>query len=219
MSLTLVPTPIGHSGDWTLRAITALKEADLVIVEEFREGSTYLKQLDITSKKMEQLNEHSSDEDIDDLLNLCKEKNVCLISDCGTPNFCDPGAKLVQLCRQNRISVKSLPGASSLMTLLSLSSQRLNEFVFVGFLPAEKTARSEKLKALKTEKRPMVLMDTPYRLKKLVEELSAQMPKRLALLALDLTQETENILEAKLEEMPKQIGDTKAEFLILIYGQ
>lgn len=219
MALTLVPTPIGNRGDWTSRAIDTLRNSDLVIVEEFREGSTYLKQLEITGKKMEQLNEHSSEEDIAELFTICRDRNVSLISDCGTPNFCDPGAKLVKLCRENGVAVKSLPGPSSLMTALSLSSERLNEFIFVGFLPAEKNARTEKLKTLKSEKRPMVLMDTPYRLSKLLRELSELMPNRRALLVLDLTQETESILEDKLQELSKKNSGQKAEFLLLIYAQ
>ena len=95
MSLHLIAVPIGDPGDITKRAIDTLSTADVVIGEERREVSKLLKSLGIEGKRMELLNEHSSDAGVADLAELCRTVRVALVSDCGTPGFCDPGARLV----------------------------------------------------------------------------------------------------------------------------
>ena len=167
---------------------------------------------------MHQLNEHSKKEDLEDLLELCKTKDCALISDCGTPNFCDPGAALVKLCRKHNIPVKSLPGPSSLMHILSLSSERIDQFLFRGFLPAKTELRQRALQELKGIKTPVIIMDTPYRLNKTISELAGTMPKRKALLGLNLTAEDEYVHEASLEKIASELSPMKAEFMLLIYA-
>lgn len=219
MPLIIVPTPLGHFDDITLRAKQVLAECDALIAEEHRPASTLLKKIGLEQKEIYLLNEHSRKEDLQELLELCRQQNVAMVSDCGTPNFCDPGAELVKLLRQNKVEINALPGPSSLMTLLSLSSERLNDFVFQGFLPADREVRPQKLQSLKQEKRAQVLFETPYRLHRLMEELAQLMPHRRALLGLDLTLPTQKILEGKLSDLAKQTDGLKAEPVLLIYRQ
>src|SRR5438046_298584 len=105
MSLIVVSTPIGNLGDITLRAIETLKEADVIICEEFKPARVLLKRLGILEKELFQLNEHSRPGDLDELIQLCQSKKVALISDCGTPGFSDPGADLVNACHEKKINV------------------------------------------------------------------------------------------------------------------
>jgi 16S rRNA (cytidine1402-2'-O)-methyltransferase len=219
MALTLVATPIGNSQDIGLRALSALKEADFIIVEEFKESTAILRAHGISGKQYEQLNEHSTKEDLSRLTQLCREHSVALITDCGTPGFCDPGADLVAACRREKIPVISIPGASSLMTLLSLSGERLDQFVFRGFLPAENVAREAAWKELKKEKRALVLMDTPYRLQKMLQELALYFPLRKALLLLNATQDSEQIHEASGKELISLDLPKKAEFMLLLLAE
>lgn len=219
MSLSVIATPIGDAKDISYRAVETLRDADVVIGEEFKEVSKLLKGLDIKGKLLEVLNEHSKPEDVEALLKLCLEKKVALVSDCGTPGFCDPGAALIQLCRKNNVEVRTLPGASALMGLLSLSGERINQFIFRGFLPAENEARAAEIKKLKTEKRAVILMDTPYRLKKLLTELSEAMPARRALLTCDLTQETEVVVEGLVKDLSSKLVKEKAEFMLLLFEE
>jgi 16S rRNA (cytidine1402-2'-O)-methyltransferase len=241
MSLKVVATPIGNPGDITLRAIEALKAAEVVIGEERREVSTLLKRIGATTAEIRLLNEHSGDDDIKELLELCRDQDVALVSDAGTPGFCDPGARLVAACRRERIPVTALPGASSLMCLLALSGgqsqeqkrdqkvgpkvgqkidpkiDQIREFVFRGFLPAERDARAQALRQLANERRPIVLMDTPYRLGKLLEELAALYPTRKALIGTNLTLENELVLEDTLAALAPRFAGQKAEFILLLY--
>ncbi|MCE1255415.1 MAG: SAM-dependent methyltransferase, partial [Anaerolineae bacterium] len=57
--LYIIATPIGNYDDITLRAITTLREADVIICEEPRQATTLLKKLDIPIKQLVSLNEHN----------------------------------------------------------------------------------------------------------------------------------------------------------------
>ena len=218
MSLYIVSTPIGNPEDITLRALNILKKADVVIGEERKVASKLLRQYEISGKQLELLNEHSSPEDVQELVNLCLEKEVALISDCGTPGFCDPGPKLIHLCRQKNISIIPVPGASSLLALFAVSSQSISEFVFKGFLPANTELRQQALLELKSEKRALILMDTPYRLHKLLNELKATCPERKALIGLNLTQPEEQFFEGRVKDLPDLVKEQKAEFVLMLYA-
>ena len=194
MSLTLVPTPIGNADDFTIRGIATLKEADVIIVEEFKESTQWLRTQHISNSVLERLNEHSTEKDIQDLTEICRSKKVALITDSGTPGFCDPGSRLVDSCRKNNVQVKALPGASSLMLMLSYSSKRIDQFFFKGFLSPETETRKSELNTLKKYSFPIILMDTPYRMIKTLTELSEVYPNSTILFGVNLTQENELII-------------------------
>ncbi|WP_413580498.1 SAM-dependent methyltransferase [Bdellovibrio sp. HCB288] len=215
--LYLVATPIGDTSEISLRALQILKDCDVVICESTKEASKLLRVHGITGKTYEVLDEHSTPDDKAALVPLCEKKLVALVTDCGTPGFCDPGADLVRLCRQKNIPVKSVLGASALMGLLSLSGQRLDEFVFRGFIPAETEARGKALRELTKEKRAIILMDTPYRLKKMLGDMKDHFPQRRMLLSLNLSQEDELNLEGTIDQIAKKVPFEKAEFMLLLY--
>lgn len=217
MSLHLIAVPIGDPADITLRAIETLKAADVVIGEERKEVSKLLKSLGIMDKRLELLNEHSNDRDVLELRELCATQKVALVSDCGTPGFCDPGARLVTECRREGITASPVPGASSLMCLLSVCGHDMREFLFRGFLPADREARALALRELDRERRPLILMDTPYRLGRLLEELATRWPDRRAVLGCDFTQDTETVIEAPLKDLPRLVGARKAEFIMAVF--
>lgn len=221
--LTLIATPIGRTDEITLRSLELLKNSDVVICESTKETSKLLKCHDIKAKKYAVLDEHSTAEDVAELTQLCRTQNVVLVSDCGTPGFCDPGFQLVKTCRDQNIKVQSSLGASSLMGLISLSSERIHQFYFKGFIPAENTAREKEWLLLKKNKDNIILMDTPYRLKKMLEECCLHLPDRNILLTLNLSQNDEIVLEGTPLKVKQQLVKInrfdKAEFMILVYAQ
>lgn len=220
--LYLVATPIGDLNEISQRALDILRKCENIICESTKETSTLLKAHQIGQRKYHLLNEHSKPEDLSPLVDLCAANDVALVSDSGTPGFCDPGSALVAECRSKNISVKSVLGCSSLMGLLSLSSHRLGQFVFIGFLPAETEKRKAELKKLQREPRTMVLMDTPYRQMKLLSEIADFFPLRSLLLTQNLSQPNEKTYEGPAREVLRQIENEtipqlKAEFMILLY--
>ena len=160
-----------------------------------------------------------SPEDVKSIMKLCKSKKVVLVSDCGTPGFCDPGADLVDLCRKQSIRLFVVPGASSLMAFLSLCGVRLDRFYFRGFLPAKTELRILELKKLKNNRDAIILMDTPYRLNKLLSDIEAYMGDRECVLGTKLTFENEEVFYGKAKDIQKIMGKKKAEFILLIKGQ
>jgi 16S rRNA (cytidine1402-2'-O)-methyltransferase len=217
MSLYLVATPIGNSQDISLRGLEVLKSSEVIILEERKESTAFLRSHGISGKQYEQLNEHSTPEDLEFLLELCRTKSVALITDCGTPGFADPGADLVRLCRKNKVEIRTAPGASSLMTILSLSSQRLDSFLYRGFLAVDTTLRRQQWSELRREKQAIILMDTPYRLQRTLSELVDFFPGRKVLMGVNLTQTEESVHEGLSTEVKEQIQVSKAEFILLIY--
>ncbi|AFY02712.1 16S rRNA (cytidine(1402)-2'-O)-methyltransferase [Bdellovibrio bacteriovorus] len=215
--LYVVATPIGDINEISQRALEILKTCDLVICESTKEASKLLRAHGITGKTYEVLDEHSTPDDKASLAAMCANQTVALVSDCGTPGFCDPGADVVRLCRQKNIPVKSVLGASALMGLLSLSGQRIDEFVFRGFLPAENEARARALKELTKEKRAIILMDTPYRLKKTLNDMKEHFSQRRFLLTMNLSQEEEVVIEGPIDKLIGGLKADKAEFMLLMY--
>lgn len=216
--LSIVATPIGNPGDITLRAIEVLKSVDAIICEEYKPGSTLLKKLGIPEKELVLLNEHNEEECAADLLvRLLNGQNLALISDCGTPVFSDPGAYLIQLAASSGVTVTPIPGASSLMAALSVLDFKSGQFFFAGFLARDPDARRKELTRLRGLKIPIVLMDTPYRLKALLEDVSKVFGRQaFVTVALDLTLPSEVVLRGGAAEMLNKVGSRKGEFIMLV---
>lgn len=217
--LYIVSTPIGNYRDITLRALDVLRDVDAVICEEYRQGSTLLKKLDLPRKELLLLNEHNEIEQAGEIVQLLLAgKELALISDCGTPAFADPGTYLIKQATEFQIPVKPVPGASSLMALIAISPEPLDEFYFAGFLPRKSDLRNSKLKALKRMNVPILLMDTPYRLGKLLQEIKDMFGKgRMITLALDLTLEREKIYHDAVGEVIREVGSRKSEFILIVH--
>jgi 16S rRNA (cytidine1402-2'-O)-methyltransferase len=217
--LYIVSTPIGDFRDITLRALEVLREADAVICEEFRQGSTLLKKLGLPRRELLQLNEHNETEQAGEFIKMLLEgKNLALISDCGTPAFADPGTYLIGQAMEYQIPVKPIPGVSSLMTVISMSPKPLKEFYFAGFLPRRTELRKKKLNVLKKMQVPIILMDTPYRLNKLLDEVKAAFGNgRMITLGMDLTMPGEKIIHAPVGEVIRRIGSRKSEFMLIVH--
>jgi 16S rRNA (cytidine1402-2'-O)-methyltransferase len=213
-----VATPIGNPDDITLRAVETLKSADAVVCEEYKPGSTLLKKLGIEGKELVLLNEHNEPEVAADLLmRLLKGESLALFSDCGTPVFSDPGHYLIQLAASSGVKVSPVPGASSLMAALSVVDFHLDRFVFGGFPPRDSDTRRKVLTHYRTLKMPVVLMDTPYRLGSLLDDVVKVFGRgHWVTVAFDLTLPTETIFRGEAEEVRKQVGPRKGEFIMII---
>jgi 16S rRNA (cytidine1402-2'-O)-methyltransferase len=217
-TLYIVATPIGHPDDITLRAIETLKSADAVVCEEYKPGSTLLKKLGIEGKELVLLNEHNEAEVAAELLTrLLNGQSLALFSDCGTPVFSDPGHYLIQLASSSGVKVSPIPGASSLMAALSVLDFHLERFMFAGFLPRDPDVRRKMLTYYRTLKMPLVVMDTPYRLGALLDDVVKAYGKGIwVTVAFDMTLPTETIYRGEATEVRKQIGPRKGEFILIV---
>lgn len=215
--LYVVATPIGHPGDLTARAIQVLSQVDTILCEERKVASRLLKQLEI-NKPMLELNEHNEEQIIQEiLLKLIQGQNMALISDCGTPVFSDPGRGLLEILYPAGIQVLPIPGASSLVAAISICPFDLKQFLFLGFLPPKTEQRRDILSRYTNSAEALILMDTPYRLAKLLAEVAAAFGKnRTIFLAVDLTLPSEKVYLGSVQEVQQEVQNRKAEFILII---
>ncbi|MCK4956863.1 MAG: 16S rRNA (cytidine(1402)-2'-O)-methyltransferase [Candidatus Cloacimonetes bacterium] len=216
--LYVVATPIGNPEDITLRALRILKEVDFVICEERKMGSKLLKSYDI-KKPLELLNEHTEEEQTPHIMErlLLKGESAALISDAGAPLFADPGNNLVWRCHQSGITVEPIPGASSLMTALMGSGIEMDQFLYYGFLPANKDERKRALQKLPSHY-DIVFLEAPYRLKQLLQALKTNIgPSRQAIIAYKLTMPQEKFFWGSIKELMVMTSELpKGEFVFIL---
>ncbi|MFA7228067.1 MAG: 16S rRNA (cytidine(1402)-2'-O)-methyltransferase [Melioribacteraceae bacterium] len=217
--LYIVSTPIGNFEDITLRAINILKDADLIICEEFKEARRLLSHLRI-EKELYSINEHNEEESSRDIMKLIKEgRSAVLISDCGTPLFSDPGKILVRMCIEAGIDVVPVPGANSLLPALVGSGFNLDSFYYAGWLSPKIEIRKKELSRLKNIHELLVIMETPYRLKAVLTDISKIFgPKTEIVVAYELTLPTEKFFRGTAVDILKRAESQKlkGEFVLLV---
>lgn len=188
----IVPTPIGNLGDITLRAIETLKSVDLIACEDMRVTQKLLNHYDIKTKCIS-YHKFNEKERVDAFLNMLREgKKIALVSDAGTPLFCDPGAVIVDELQKNGFSVTSLAGANAVATFLSHVAREGEDFAFVGFLPKTKSQIENLLKQFKAT--DMVFYDSPNRILNTLEIVKDFRPNSRVAIGRELTKVFEEIV-------------------------
>jgi 16S rRNA (cytidine1402-2'-O)-methyltransferase len=222
-TLYLVSTPIGNPDDMTQRALRILREADVVVCEELKEGERLLARYGIRDKALETLNEHNEAAASWQVLEHLREgRTVAVVSDAGTPVFSDPGRILVAQAIDAGVTIVPVPGPSSLLPALTVSGFPVDSFVFCGFLSPKSNRRRTELHALRQEKRTLVLMDTPYRLGALLKDVAEVLgPERRVCVAFNLTMPDETIYRGAAGELSAAIAkkNIKGEFVLVVEGR
>ncbi len=221
-TLYLVATPIGNPDDITLRALKILKEVDVIVCEELREGKKLLGTYQIEPKELDTLNEHNESLKVDKIIeDLNSGKNVALISDAGTPVFSDPGSLLVKRAIREGIKIIPIPGASALLLALIVSGFNIEKFVYFGWLPQKREKRRQELRKLKGEQRTAVIFETPYRIIPVLEDIGAVLGvERKICVAYNLTMPDEEIIRGNVIEVMNYFIEKKkkGECVIVIAG-
>jgi 16S rRNA (cytidine1402-2'-O)-methyltransferase len=146
-NLYIVSTPIGNLDDITLRAINTLKNSDLILCEDTRRSIKLLNHLNI-KKKLISFHKFNERKKISFIIEYIKQgKILSLISDAGTPLISDPGRSLINECIKEEIEVIPIPGASSVISAMSVSGFS-DQFIFYGFLPKKNNDLEKALKSL-----------------------------------------------------------------------
>ncbi|MCR5822156.1 MAG: 16S rRNA (cytidine(1402)-2'-O)-methyltransferase [Bacteroidales bacterium] len=170
--LFLVPTPVGNLGDMTYRAVEVLRSVDLILAEDTRTSRVLLNHYDIGTplQSYHIFNEHQTVAGL--VERLLAGQTIAVVTDAGTPGISDPGFLLVREAVAAGVDVECLPGATAFVPALIDSGLPCDRFVFEGFLPHKK-GRQTAISRLAGEERTMVVYESPYRLVKLLTELSA----------------------------------------------
>jgi 16S rRNA (cytidine1402-2'-O)-methyltransferase len=220
-TLYLVATPIGNLEDITLRALRTLKECDLVAAEDTRRTGQLLKWLGISKPMLSyfQFNEARRSEEL--VARLGRGERIALVTDAGTPGISDPGQRVVRAVLAAGLRVESVPGPTALIAALTSSGLATDEFHFIGFLPHKSGQRRRRLEELKLINATLVLYESPYRIQKLLVELSEIFPERQVVLARELTKKFEEFLRGEPNQLLAATANRtlKGEFVVMIGTQ
>ncbi|HMU98066.1 MAG TPA: 16S rRNA (cytidine(1402)-2'-O)-methyltransferase [Chitinophagales bacterium] len=219
--LYLVPTPIGNLEDITLRALKVLEQADVVLAEDTRTSGVLCKHFNISTplQAYHKDNEHKVVQNI--IYQIQSGKKVALISDAGTPGISDPGFLLVRTCLENNIEVECLPGATAFVPALVNSGFPCDKFVFEGFLPHQK-GRQKRLLALVNEHRTIIFYESPYRILKLLKELTEHFgAERSVSISRELTKKFEETYRGSVASALEhfEAKAPKGEFVVVVKGK
>ncbi|MEK7779360.1 MAG: SAM-dependent methyltransferase [Pseudomonadota bacterium] len=230
--LYLVPTPISP-GDiaWVLPQLAQHRVAEIeyFIVEHPKTARQFLKKINtqraLQTLQLQELNEHTHRNDLFSLLDpLFSGHDVGLLSEAGCPAIADPGAELIRLAHQNNISVIPLVGPSSVSLALMASGLNGQCFAFHGYLPIDSAAQVEKILLLEKQSiqhdQTQIFIETPYRNKKLLEQLIKVCAEKTHLcIASHMTADNEMIATRTIREWRQSLPDIhKIPTIFLLHG-
>ncbi|MGB9612812.1 MAG: 16S rRNA (cytidine(1402)-2'-O)-methyltransferase [Candidatus Margulisiibacteriota bacterium] len=217
-TLFVVATPIGNLEDITYRAVRILSEVDLIAAEDTRQTKILLTRYSVNTP-MTSYHKFNIKSKTAHLVDLLKQgQNIALVSDSGMPGISDPGYELIKEAVEQGIKVEPVPGPSAAITALAVSGLPTKEFLFVGFLPKKQGKRIKKLKELKSEKRSIIIYESPYRVIKTLQDTLTVMGDRKVAVCRELTKKFEEIVRGKISEVIKKFEHPKGEFVIIIEG-
>lgn len=222
-TLYIVATPIGNLDDISRRAIEVLAGVDLIAAEDTRHSQRLLQSIQVDTPVVSH-HDFSADSTMQRILDKLEEgSSVALISDAGTPLISDPGYKLVSMARQRNFPVIPIPGASALVSALSVSGLATDRFTFEGFLPSKTQARQKRLSSLADERRTMVFYESTHRiLESLVDIGAAFEEQRLIFIGRELTKRFEShflgTAAACIDWLSADANQQKGEFVVIVAG-
>jgi len=163
--VSFVPTPIGNLGDITKRAVETIELCDLIFAEDTRTAKSLLNALDIR-KPVESYHKDNEASATAKVINAVNSgKNICIISEAGTPCISDPGNNLTTALVREEISFQALPGAVAFVPALLMSGFPVENFYFHGFLPHKKSDKVKTAEALKGMNTVIAFYESPHRVK------------------------------------------------------
>ena len=220
-TLYLVPTPVGNLEDITFRALTVLKEADLVLAEDTRTSGILLKHFEIKKPMLSyhKFNEHQT---VDRVVERLKGgETVAVVSDAGTPGISDPGFLVAREAIRAGIEVITLPGATAFVPALVSSGLPCDKFCFEGFLP-QKKGRQTRLNALQEETRTIIFYESPHRIVKTLEQFSEVFgAERPVSVCREISKIHEESVRGTVEEVLAHFkaNEPRGEFVIVLGGK
>jgi 16S rRNA (cytidine1402-2'-O)-methyltransferase len=217
--LHVVATPIGNLGDVTIRALNVLAAADFILCEDTRITSRLLERFGIRNT-MKPYHEHNAEAVRPAILAALQDgKSFALVSDAGVPLVSDPGYRLVQACIAENITVTSLPGASAVLTALTLSGLPTDAFTFIGFLPQKSKARIDMLTKFKSVPSTLIAFESPHRIVDALADVATALGDRPIAMARELTKLHEEVLRGTADEVRDILAareSVKGEIVLVI---
>ena len=217
-TLYIVSTPIGNLNDITNRAIEILNKVDICAAEDTRKSIKLFNAHNINTK-LTSYHKFSENTQTKRLIEeLLSGKDVAIISDAGTPLISDPGRYLVNGAVEQGITIVPIPGATSVITALSVSGFDIENFKFFGFLPRKKNEREQLIKEICSSGVTSVVFESGKRIRKLLDDISKELREEIQIfVAREMTKIHETLYRGTALEVKEQLDSsefgTKGEFV------
>ena len=214
-SLYIVSTPIGNLDDITFRAIDVLKNSDIILCEDSRRSLKLLNHLKIKKKLISyhKFNEKKKVSSIIEYIN--QGKILSLISDAGTPLISDPGHILVNHCIMNDIKVIPIPGASSVISAMSVSGFK-DRFLFYGFLPKTENKLEKVLNNLSQNSYSQIFFVPALKINFYLKRFKKYFSGREILIAKELTKMHETLIRENIDDIIPFSERLKGELTVVV---
>jgi len=220
-TLYLVSTPIGNLGDLSRRAAETLESVSRILAEDTRRTRILLNHLDLKTPLVS-LHAHNEAARRETVLGwLASGEDLAMVSDAGTPLVSDPGQRIVEAAMEAGFPVVPIPGASAVLAALVGSGFGGDRFLFLGFLPRKGPERAELLDRVSSSPDPVVLFESPERVRRLLEALAEGCgPERRAVVARELTKIHEEFVRGTLAQVKDHFETTapRGEFAVVVSG-
>ncbi len=204
--LSVVSTPIGNLEDISIRVARTLIEADVILAEDTRSVRNLIDKISEVfgllppfSQQIWSYYKEVEFEKLSDIIQLLKEeKNICLISEAGTPVISDPGFLLIHHVIKRELPYTVIPGPSAVTTSLLHSGFNPEQFMFEGFLPKRESALKKTFETWKKVKElypKMVIsfFESPHRINETLTVLEGYFPEAKIAICRELTKMHEEI--------------------------
>jgi 16S rRNA (cytidine1402-2'-O)-methyltransferase len=219
--LYLVATPIGNLRDMTLRALEILAAADLVACEDTRVTRKLFDHYGL-STPLTPYHDHNAEAARPRILHkIAAGGAVALVSDAGTPLISDPGYRLVRAAHEAGYPVTAAPGASAVLTALTVAGLATDRFFFEGFLPTKAAARRTRIAELGRIPSTLVFFESGPRITATLADLAEGLGAREAAIGRELTKLHEEIRRGTLDRLGHHYAagaETRGEFVIVVAG-
>ncbi|MFT7697196.1 MAG: 16S rRNA (cytidine1402-2'-O)-methyltransferase, partial [Reinekea sp.] len=222
-TLYVVATPIGNLADISERAQQVLRSVDLICCEDTRHSARLMDHLGCTTPLLS-LHEHNErDRSAMIVERLQSGQSIALVSDAGTPLISDPGYVLVNHVIDAQLQVVPIPGASAVITALSISGLPTDRWRFEGFLPSKTGARLKILNALAKDHLTLVFYESSHRIEGSLADMALAFgADRPIVVARELTKTFETVLRGTIADVQQAVAadnnQRKGEFVVLVQG-
>ncbi len=211
-----VSTPIGNLKDITLRAIEVLKSADIIFCEDTRHSRKLIEHYGIKTK-LDSFHQFSDENKLKKIITLLKQgKNICYISDAGTPVISDPGYEIVKILKKEGLEYDIIPGANAVIPALILSGFPPDTFFFGGFLGKKEGEIEKQLSRVKELDSTLIFYQSPLRILKTLKIAEKILPDRQVAVVKEITKIHQKVIKGEIENVAKHFKqEEKGEFVIV----
>ena len=215
--LYVVATPIGNLGDLSERAADVLRSVSLIAVEDTRVTRKLLTHVGAKTRVVS-YHENSPAKRLREILSALAAGDVALVTDAGTPALSDPGADLVAAAAAAGHNVVATPGPSAVTAALSIAGMPADRFLYLGFLPRQRSRRVDTLRDAGGEPGPLVVLEAPHRITATLETIADLFPDRAVAVCRELTKRFEEVYRGDAAGAVEYFAEPRGEFVIVVEG-